>query len=79
MWYLVSNSIELIIIIILTYLPMAAVIVGVVSFVCFLIFKHNNKKYHIIFLTLSTICLAIVIMVFLFFMIGGMIGFGPID
>ena len=45
-----SNIIDLIIIMTLIYLPMAAVIVGVVSFILFLILKYNNNRKYIIFL-----------------------------
>ena len=68
-----------IIIMTLLYLPMAAVIVGVVSFILFLILKYNNNRKYIIFLIISVICLFIIISVVLFFIIGGLIGFGPID
>ena len=74
-----SNIIDWIIIMTLIYLPMAAVIVGVVSFILFLILKYNNNRKYIIFLIISVICLFIIISVILFFIIGGLIGFGPID
>lgn len=79
MWNLLYNIIDSIIILLLVYLPIVLGIVGILSFICFLILKCNNKKKNFIFLILSIICFAIIGFIFLFFAIGGMIGFGPID
>ena len=71
--------IDSIIILLLVYLPIVLGIIGILSFICFLILKFNNKKKKSIFLILSIICFAMIGLIFLFFVIGGMIGFGPID
>lgn len=73
------NIIDSIIILLLVYLPIVLGIVGILSFICFLILKCNNKKKNFIFLILSITCFAMIGLIFLFFVIGGMTGFGPID
>ena len=73
------NMIDSIIILLLVYLPIVLGIIGILSFICFLILKFNNNKKKSIFLILSIICFTIIGAIFLFFVIGGMIGFGPID
>lgn len=72
------NIIDSIIILLLVYLPIVLGIVGILSFICFLILKYNKKK-NFIFLILSITCFAMIGLIFLFFVIGGMTGFGPID
>lgn len=79
MWNLLYNIIDSIIILLLVYLPIVLGIVGILSFICFLILKYNNKKKNFIFLILSITCFAMIGLIFLFFVIGGMTGFGPID
>ena len=73
------NMIDSIIILLLVYLPIVLGIIGILSFICFLILKFNDNKKKSIFLILSIICFAIIGLIILFFVIGGMIGFGPID
>ena len=45
--------IDSIIILLLVYLPIVLGIIGILSFICFLILKFNNKKKKSIFLILS--------------------------
>ena len=74
-----SNIIDSTIVMLLVYLPIVLAIIGIVSFICFCILKYNNNKKYFIFLILSISCFAIIGIIFLFFVICGMIGFGPID
>jgi hypothetical protein len=79
MWYLVSNIIDSTIVMLLVYLPIVLAIIGIVSFICFLILKYKNNRKYFIFLMISISSFAIIGVIFLFFVIAGIIGFGPID
>ena len=79
MWYLVSNIIDSTILMLLVYLPIVLAIIGIVSFICFLILKYKNNSKYFIFLMISISSFAIIGVIFLFFVIAGIIGFGPID